>query len=119
MPPVHVSFLTKVRLCFPLFQVFYSRTYRCGRHPNLPGVDINQWLESFLGCLSSATQEKGIPFSVYPDSFIERTLTRFSFLKAVLNFLQGKKNSTESKPTSNVLSLMVVLTSYFVQSTCF
>ena len=88
-------------------------------HPNLPGVDINQWLESFLGCLNSATQEKGIPFSIYPDSFIERTLTRFSFLKAVLNFLRGKKNSTESKPTSNVLSLMVVLTSYFVQSTCF
>lgn len=88
-------------------------------HPNLRGVDINQWLESFLGCLNSATQEKRIPFLIYPDSFIERTLTRFSFLKAVLNFLRGKKNSPESKPTSNVLSLMVVLTSYFVQSTCF
>ena len=73
-------------------------------HPNLRSVDINQWLESFLGCLNSATQEKGIPFLIYPASFIERTLTRFSFLKAVLNFLRAEKNSTESKPTSNVLS---------------
>lgn len=88
-------------------------------HPNLRGVDINHWLERFLGCLNSATQGKGIPFLKYSDSFIKRTLNLFSFLKAVLNFLRAKMNSIESKPTSNVLSLMVALTSYFFQSTCF
>lgn len=43
-------------------------------HPNLRGVDINQWLERFLGCLNSAIQEKGIPFLIYPDSFINKNI---------------------------------------------
>lgn len=59
----------KCVLCFPLFQVFTAGFTDVVRkpvgllsflwHPNLPGVDINQWLESFWAVLVLPLKKKG------------------------------------------------------------